>query len=157
MRTLPLVALLAGCPYKGGDTADLHRCIEQYGASDGYDFSGDGWHVDCAQPPEGEPVECEALTVEDVEAECAADGHDCAGQIVVTRAAAACVAQEEGLAKGIDDTVHADLLYNVEYGLPIWAVSNVLADDGASSSGESLHVSAIDASALGRFEWSATP
>ncbi len=155
---LALAALaLAACGDKSDDTAATHRCVAQYGADDGYDFVGDGWHVDCAAAPGDDDAACDPWTVADVEAACADDGHDCAGRIVVTRAAAACVAQEEGMAKGIDDTVHADLLYSDEHRLPIWAVSNVLVEEGAAASGESLHVSAVDAGALGHYEWSSTP
>ena len=151
MRLLPLLLVSTGCAGALGDDT-RHRCIETYSAEDGYEFVGDGWHVDGVPPDGPDALEHEPLPVTDVESACVAHGHDCQGQIAVTRSAAACVAQEENMAKGIDGTVHADLMYDDTYGLPIWTVSNVL--DQVSWSGESLHVDAIDASVLNRFEWS---
>lgn len=136
-----------------GAAGPVHRCIQAYSVEDGHDFASDGWHSDCPELSEA----CVPLSVDDAEVACAADGQDCSGQIALTRGGAGCVAHEEGLARGTDGVVHADLIYSEAHQRPAWVVSNVLAGAGQDASGERLVVSATDAAVLDRYSWSGTP
>lgn len=146
--TVPLAALLAlGCAEAPQGTGVPHRCIADYGVDDGYGFDSDGWHQECAELS----ADCSPLSVAEAEAACAANGQSCTGQIALTRGGAGCVAHEQGLARGLDGVVHADLIYSEAHQRPAWVVSNILAE----TSGERLVIDASDASVLDRYGWSA--
>lgn len=146
-----------GCPVTDRvtsvDTGSVHRCISTYDVAAGYDFVSDGWHTDCPELTDN----CAGRTVAAVEAACLENGQDCTGQIALTRGGAGCVTHEQGVARGIDGVVHADLLYSDTHQQPAWVVSNVLVDDGSTLSGERLVIRATDAVVLDRYPWSAKP
>jgi hypothetical protein len=96
-------------------------------------------------------------TISEIETDCEADGHDCSGQIVVTKAVAICIAKDAGMADGIEQR-YADLHYLSRFNAPVWSVSNVRAssDDGESS-GDTVSINAIDGAVLEQSRWSMMP
>ena len=155
LLTTPLLLLL-GCPSEEDLDDPIAICVDTHSEANGGDFESDMWHIGCAQPMEGDPVECEPPTVAEIEAECAADGHDCSGQIAVTRDAAQCIAEAQGMVAGLEG-IQVDLMYIEKEGLPCWAVSNVLTSADGASSGESLRISAVDGAVLEESQWEAMP
>ena len=161
---LPVVALVCvGCPEETADSAS--SCVDDNPADGASAFESDMWGITCVSPynedaglgtDAGVPA-CEPPTIEEIEAECAEDGHDCAGYIVVSKSAALCIARDAGLSEGLVG-FRADLVYNYQYQLPIWSVGNVLVDDGADGSiGSAVAISAVDGTVLDRVEWAAKP
>lgn len=149
---IPIVVLLAAC---GNPDSGAPTCLDQYAAADGYSFEGEV--QGCGDWVEETDPGCTPPTVDDIEAECAADGHSCADGIVVTHDAALCIAREDGLAEGLVG-IRAQLIYDVSLSAPKWSAWNVLEDDGEySMSGESVAVDARDGSVVGHADWSATP
>ena len=146
---LLFTACLQGSGTSPDEHGPVHRCIEAYGVVAGYDFVSDGWHSECPELSES----CESLSVAEAEAACASAGQPCGGQIALTRGGAGCVAHEEGLARGVDGVVHADLIYSEAHRRPVWVVSNILSTDSEVASGERLVISAADAVVLDRYRW----
>jgi hypothetical protein len=152
--------MCVGCP-KEDDSVDAASCIEKYPGESEADFASDMWSVSCLVPYDEDagdsedPPACELTppTIAEIEAECTDDGHDCAGQITVSKAAALCIGAADGLKDGLDG-LHADLAYDDELHLPVWSVGNVLQDDGeGNSQGEFDVISAIDGKVLERNGW----
>jgi len=151
-----LTAALIGCtPEEGEDTAGA-TCLETYSSDNGYDFESDMWHQTCVVSMDDTAFECEAPSISDIEEQCAAEGYDCDDLITVTRDAAACIAQAEGMLDGLDG-LKVDLIYNHTHNLPIWAVSNILTESGGASGGNSLAISAVDGVVLEESQWMAQP
>jgi len=153
--TLILTVILTGCVPDKEDTAG-RTCLETYSEESGYDFESDMWHQSCVASMDDTAIECEPPSVSDIEEQCAAEGHACDGLIAVTRDAAACIAEVEGMAEGLEG-LKVDLIYNHTYNLPIWAVSNILTQSGDASSGKSLAISAVDGEVLGESQWMVQP
>lgn len=151
-----LVLCLVGCTGVDGD-AGTNTCLDDFPATSEADFASDMWHLGCAvNPTAPTTTPCESPTVADIEDECDAAGHPCGGTILVGRDAAVCIAEAEGVELGLDG-LHADLIFNHGFNLPIWSVSNVTEIDGYESSGESLSIDAATGEVLMRSQWMAMP
>jgi hypothetical protein len=154
-RTIILLTLAGLVACTGSPTPD---CIVDNPATTDADFASDMWHTGCpvalgtatTTPP------CDPPTVADIEAQCAAEGAPCDGTITVGHDAALCLAEDDGLAAGLDG-LHADLMFNSRFDVPIWAVSNVLTDSGGASSGESVTIDAATGDVLENSQWDRSP
>lgn len=132
------LALAAGCA--GGATGtEPAACLEEFSAEDGFDFASDG-----------------SASVEDLQAECAGAGAaDCA--VVVTRAAAECIADGEDVT---DEGRTASLVYNVLYEAIVWNVQDTLTagtTSYATSSGHGVTIHAGTGEVLAAYDWTASP
>lgn len=141
-----------------GDDDAGHSCLEDYSVDAGYDFVSDMWHISCPVSAEdtGGSGDCPPPTIDDLEAQCDEAGSPCADTIVVTRDAAECIAQADGMEEGLEGR-YADLIFNHAFNLPIWAVSNVLTSEGAEASGDGLSIDAATGEILERSQWQRMP
>ena len=145
---LLLTLTVVGCP----DSTNVSSCLSANPGTSEADFQSDRWHTSCPSPPAGNSTTCPPPTITEIESRCSEDGHDCTGQISVSKAAALCIARENGLEEGLEG-LHAELLYNYEYRIPIWATSNVLYKQADSAGGKSLAINASDGKVIERTSW----
>lgn len=139
----------------GGGAGDdaAQSCIESNLPEDGHGFESDD--ETCAAPPPGEPDPgCPPVTPEDIAEECAEDGEPCDAGAFITRDAALCIAEAEGLAEGIAKW-RANLVYNYTFRRPVWAVQNTTLDDPANceKEGEGVMMDAETGEVLDRYGW----
>jgi hypothetical protein len=82
----------------------------------------------------------------------------CDADRFISPGAALCIADAAGLDSGLNG-LSASITYNYGYRRVIWAVRNVLHDEGpgGSSSGTVMFVDGVSSEILGSFGWSATP
>jgi hypothetical protein len=94
----------------------------------------------------------------------AAADRECDARPLITANAAVCVAEANGLTRGIQATPRTGLVYDFVFRRIAWSVSNTMYDGdrgtrpdsgGALRGGQSMAVDAITAKLLNSFEWSA--
>jgi hypothetical protein len=94
----------------------------------------------------------------------AAADRECDARPLITANAAVCVAEANGLTRGIQATPRTGLVYDFVFRRITWSVSNTMYDGdrgtrpdsgGALRGGQSMAVDAITAKLLNSFEWSA--
>jgi hypothetical protein len=137
--------VLLGCdehedsPYANEAVA---ACVADNHPDDGHDWESD--QGPCASgPPGSPPQECPPPTPQSVTDECTAAGVSCDPDAFITRDAALCVAEAEGLAEGLAAWT-AELRFSARLERPIWSVANTTAGAPNSCFQEST-VMAIDA------------
>ncbi|MCA9708378.1 MAG: hypothetical protein KDK70_21190 [Myxococcales bacterium] len=118
-------------------------CVAQNHPDDGH-----GWESDeapCASgPPGSPPTECPAVTPQSIAEQCEADGAACDADAFITRDAAVCIAEADGLEEGLGPW-EVQLVYQYgEVHRPVWSVSNTTLDD-PSDCRKSGHTRTIDA------------
>ena len=89
----------------------------------------------------------------------------CDAKVLITAQAATCVAEANGLARGIVATPRTGLVYDFVFRRITWSVSNTMYDGdrgerpdsgvGGVRGGQSVAVDAISGKVLTSFEWSA--
>ena len=160
---LPLISSLAlGCAdpveeqdSQGTDVADddaALACIESFSVEQGYGFESDNEGL-CPQPPGG-GLECPPITPESVAEECDEDGHPCEPDAFMTREAASCIAEAEGLDEGLSEW-RIELIYDYGNHAPIWLVSNTTLVDPADcrEEGESMSIDAQTGELVEIVQW----
>ena len=130
--------LLAAC-----DDAATSPCADAYPASEGYGFESD---------------ESYGSSVQDALDRCAEAGGTCAEEGLLTREAALCVAEEEGLAAGAT-AWKAGLTWREGEEQIVWNVSSTtdLSVNGGCSEGEMLTLDAYTGDLVKDAEWAACP
>jgi hypothetical protein len=134
--TLALAAACAGGATTGTEPS---ACLEDFPAEDGFDFASDG-----------------SASVADLQAECA-DAGSSPCDVVVTRAAAECIADGEDVT---DEGRTASLVYNVVYEAIVWNVQDTLTagtTSYATSSGHGVTIHAGTGEVLAAYDWTASP
>lgn len=131
-------------------------CINNYPIIKGYGFESDPRN--CVSGPPGSPApECPPITPESTAEKCAANGHPCNAACIMTRDSAICIAEANGLAKGLEDDYRVQLVYHHGVEGPVWNISNLLEDKGFDGQrGEVISVDAITGAAQ-KLSWRAIP
>ena len=129
---------LAGCGDDDGDPATAAECIAEYSVAGGYDHASDNGGADVPEL---------------VAAEAADDDHAFDIADLITREAAICVAELQGLAPGLEEW-RASLVYHYTHQRPIWNVENVLEYvSDSDQSGDGLAIDALTGEVLEQYSW----
>ena len=134
-----MIVLMMACEATSDPAAE---CVEVYSADAGY-----GWESD---PSYGVDAQTAA-------SECDAEsGSDCDDGDFITRDAALCIAEVEGLSEGVTDW-QAGLVYHHGYSTVVWNVVSKNIDESDYAAGETISLHATTAESLGETSWEATP
>jgi hypothetical protein len=158
---LSIVAVLAiGCDGDGGDSKELPACVMKYPRGAMPTVASNDQIIQALGECRGDSGECLAQLA----CRGAVADRVCDAKLLITANAAVCVAEANGLVRGIQATPRTGLVYDFVFRRITWSVSNTLYEGdrgtrpdsgGALRGGQSLAVDAITAKVLNSFEWSA--
>ncbi len=143
-------------------TGQALDCISEHPVVAESDLRGDQIFAPCAAraPEPGETpsemeVACEASTVAAAERGCELAGTPCTGAIVVSKAAALCVAGQNGDLTAVDGP-YAELIYHSGFQVPVWNIFTVTEVGPGSRRGNIFTVDATTGEFLRSALWEAT-